>query len=108
MATGVPPKQNNTELGASVSITIIIDIGRPRAVVRQRRIESVSKTPGQDPGIQSYDSFKGTVKARTTSLPSSLGESEMRKAQKDMRFSILTDALWPQSWFLKLLSDFRT
>jgi hypothetical protein len=46
MATGVPPETKHTELGASVSITIIIDIGRPRAVVRQRRIPKLpDKTP---------------------------------------------------------------
>ena len=38
------------ELGASVSITITIDIGRPRAVVRQRRIEGLPKHPDKDPG----------------------------------------------------------
>jgi hypothetical protein len=44
--TGFPEnKTDETELGASVSITITIDIGRPRAVVRQKRIEGVSKHP---------------------------------------------------------------
>jgi hypothetical protein len=65
-----------------------------------------SKTPGQDPGIQSDDIFKGTVKLVPASFLSSLGEVEMRRHKRTRDSSILTDALWPQYWFLKLLSDF--
>ena len=46
---GPETKTHEKELGASVSITIIIDIGRPRAVVRQRRIEGVPKLPDKTP-----------------------------------------------------------
>jgi hypothetical protein len=51
--------KTQTELGASVSITITIDIGRPRAVVRQKRIEGVSKHPDTRPGTWSDVSFGG-------------------------------------------------
>jgi hypothetical protein len=49
---------------------------RYRATPCRSETKKDSKTPGQDPGIQSYDSSKGIVKARTTSLLSSLSDLE--------------------------------
>jgi hypothetical protein len=53
--------KTQTELGASVSITITIDIGRPRAVVRQKgsRAFPNTRTRAPEPGLDV--SFKGNL-----------------------------------------------